>query len=120
MIEAVSASETSVNLYETTQNSIPEGCHLPTRRHANLKFLKTDSRFMNFQDKNTNTIAPTKKKIRRRSFIRKSKHRKHPNNVMIEGRFGVVQQKIVYPEYPGLAISKKSFIRSWPGPGHSG
>jgi hypothetical protein len=26
-------------------------------------------------------------------FIRKSKHRKHPNNVVIEGRFGIVVPK---------------------------
>jgi hypothetical protein len=30
-----------------------------------------------------------------------SKHRKHPNNVIIEGRFGIIQYKIIYPEYPG-------------------
>jgi hypothetical protein len=29
----------------------------------------------------------------RRSFIRKSKHRKHPNNVILEGRFGIVVLK---------------------------
>jgi hypothetical protein len=29
----------------------------------------------------------------RRSFIRKSKHRMHPNNVIIEGRFGIVVLK---------------------------
>jgi hypothetical protein len=28
-----------------------------------------------------------------RSFIRKSKRRKHPNNVTIEGRFGIVVPK---------------------------
>jgi hypothetical protein len=28
-----------------------------------------------------------------RSFIRKSKHRKHPNNVIIEGQFGIVVPK---------------------------
>jgi hypothetical protein len=29
----------------------------------------------------------------RRCFIRKSKHQKHPNNVIIEGRFGIVVLK---------------------------
>jgi hypothetical protein len=31
--------------------------------------------------------------VKRRSFIRKSKHQKHPNNVIIEGRFGIVVPK---------------------------
>jgi hypothetical protein len=30
-------SETSVNVYETTRRSIPEGCLLHTRRRENLK-----------------------------------------------------------------------------------
>jgi hypothetical protein len=37
MMKAVSTSETSVNLYETTWCNIPEGCHLHTRRRENLK-----------------------------------------------------------------------------------
>jgi hypothetical protein len=32
-------------------------------------------------------------KYSRRSFIQKSKHRKHPNNIIIEGRFGIVVPK---------------------------
>jgi hypothetical protein len=32
-------------------------------------------------------------KYSRRSFIRKYKHRKHPNNVIIEGRFGIAVPK---------------------------
>jgi hypothetical protein len=38
MMEAVSTSETSVNLYETTRRNIPEDSHLHTRRHQNLKY----------------------------------------------------------------------------------
>jgi hypothetical protein len=37
MMEAVSTSETSVNFYETTRRSIPDGYHLHTRRRENLK-----------------------------------------------------------------------------------
>jgi hypothetical protein len=37
MMEAVSTSETSVNFYETTRRSIPEGCYIHTRRRENLK-----------------------------------------------------------------------------------
>jgi hypothetical protein len=37
MMEAVSTYETSVNFYETTQRNIPEGCHLHTHCHENLK-----------------------------------------------------------------------------------
>jgi hypothetical protein len=35
MMEAVSTSETSVNLYDTTQSNIPEDCHL--KMHGNKK-----------------------------------------------------------------------------------
>jgi hypothetical protein len=38
VMEAVGISETSVNFHETTRRSIPEGCHLHTRRHDNLKY----------------------------------------------------------------------------------
>jgi hypothetical protein len=34
--EAVSTSETSVTIYETTRRSIPEDSHLHTRDHENL------------------------------------------------------------------------------------
>jgi hypothetical protein len=37
MMEAVNTSEMSVNLYETTQRNIPEGCDLHTCHHENLK-----------------------------------------------------------------------------------
>jgi hypothetical protein len=37
MMETVSTSETSVNFYETTRRNIPEGCHLHTRHHENMK-----------------------------------------------------------------------------------
>jgi hypothetical protein len=37
MMEAVCTSETSVNLYEATRHSIPEGCHIHIRRRENLK-----------------------------------------------------------------------------------
>jgi hypothetical protein len=40
MMEAVGMSETSVNFYEATRHSIPEGCHLHTFRHENLKSHK--------------------------------------------------------------------------------
>jgi hypothetical protein len=36
MMEAVSTSETSVNLYQTTRCNIPEDSHLHTRRRENL------------------------------------------------------------------------------------
>jgi hypothetical protein len=36
IMEAVSASETAVNFYETTRRSVPEGCHLHDRRHEEL------------------------------------------------------------------------------------
>jgi hypothetical protein len=38
-MEAVSTSETSVYIYETTRRSILEDCHLHTRRDENLKSL---------------------------------------------------------------------------------
>jgi hypothetical protein len=31
----------------------------------------------------------------RRAFIRKSKHRKHPNNAIIEGQLGIVVSKAI-------------------------
>jgi hypothetical protein len=37
MIEAVSSSETSVNICQTTRRNIPEDCHLHIRRRENLK-----------------------------------------------------------------------------------
>jgi hypothetical protein len=37
MMEAVSSSETSVNIYQTTQCNISEDSHLHTRRCENLK-----------------------------------------------------------------------------------
>jgi hypothetical protein len=37
MMEAVSTSETSVNIYQTTRRIIPEDKHLHTRRRENLK-----------------------------------------------------------------------------------
>jgi hypothetical protein len=38
MMEAVRASETSVNIYLTTRQYIPEDSKLHTRRRENLKF----------------------------------------------------------------------------------
>jgi hypothetical protein len=43
MMEAASASETSINYYLTTRRNNPEDSHLHTRRRENLKshvFLK--------------------------------------------------------------------------------
>jgi hypothetical protein len=37
MMEAASASETSVNVYQTTRRYNPEDSHLHTRRRENLK-----------------------------------------------------------------------------------
>jgi hypothetical protein len=37
MMEALSTSETSVILYETTRRNIPEDSHIHTRRRENLK-----------------------------------------------------------------------------------
>jgi hypothetical protein len=37
IIRAMSTSETSVNLYQTTRRNIPEDSHLHTRRRENLK-----------------------------------------------------------------------------------
>jgi hypothetical protein len=37
MMEAEHTSETSTYFTETTQRYIPEGCHLHTRQHENLK-----------------------------------------------------------------------------------
>jgi hypothetical protein len=37
MMEAVRNSETSLHFNDTTRRSIPEGCHLHTRRRENLK-----------------------------------------------------------------------------------
>jgi hypothetical protein len=48
MVEAVHASETSIYFSQTTWLCIPEGCHLPTRHHKNLKsqrFLKLQANF---------------------------------------------------------------------------
>jgi hypothetical protein len=36
LMEAVSSSETSVNIYQPTRSNIPEDGHLQTRRHKNL------------------------------------------------------------------------------------
>jgi hypothetical protein len=36
-MQAVSCSETSVSVYETTRRNIPEGSQLHSRRHENLK-----------------------------------------------------------------------------------
>jgi hypothetical protein len=36
MMEAVSTSETSVYFYQTKRRTIPESCHLHTRRRENL------------------------------------------------------------------------------------
>jgi hypothetical protein len=36
-MEAVSSSETSVNIYQTTRRNIPEDSHLHARRRENLK-----------------------------------------------------------------------------------
>jgi hypothetical protein len=38
MMEAVSTSETSVNIYQTKWHNIPEDSHIHTRRRENLKF----------------------------------------------------------------------------------
>jgi hypothetical protein len=40
MIKAVSSSETSVSVYQTTQRNIPEGSRLNDRCHENLFFYK--------------------------------------------------------------------------------
>jgi hypothetical protein len=37
MMEAASTSETSVNIYQTTQRNIPEGSHIHTHRRENLQ-----------------------------------------------------------------------------------
>jgi hypothetical protein len=37
MVEAASTSETSVNFYQTTRRTTPEGSHLHTHRRENLK-----------------------------------------------------------------------------------
>jgi hypothetical protein len=37
MMEAVSSSETLVNLYQTKRRNIPEDSHIRTRRCENLK-----------------------------------------------------------------------------------
>jgi hypothetical protein len=39
-----------------------------------------------------------------------SKHRKHTNSVIIEGRFGIVQQKIICPECPGPDQLRKNRV----------
>jgi hypothetical protein len=41
---AVSTSETSGSLYQTPRRSIPEDCHLHTRRRENLKCHKSGVR----------------------------------------------------------------------------
>jgi hypothetical protein len=46
MMETVSSSETSVNIYQTTRCSIPEDSRLHTRRRENLK-----SHLQNFSQK---------------------------------------------------------------------
>jgi hypothetical protein len=38
MMEAVRTNETSVYLYETSQSSVTEGCHLHTRRREKMKY----------------------------------------------------------------------------------
>jgi hypothetical protein len=37
MMEAISTSEASVNIYQKTLRNIPEDSHLNIRRHKNLK-----------------------------------------------------------------------------------
>jgi hypothetical protein len=44
-MEAVSVSETSVNVYQTTQRNKPEGSHLHTLRCGNLKSHRSISVF---------------------------------------------------------------------------
>jgi hypothetical protein len=40
MMGAVRTSETSLYFNDTTRRYIPQGCHLHTRRHENLKYHK--------------------------------------------------------------------------------
>jgi hypothetical protein len=42
-MEAASASETSVNFYQTTRRSTPQDSHLHIHRHENLKSYKLGS-----------------------------------------------------------------------------
>jgi hypothetical protein len=42
-MEAASASETSVNFYQTTQRNNPENSHLHTHRRENLKYRITNT-----------------------------------------------------------------------------
>jgi hypothetical protein len=45
MMEVVSSSETSVNIYQTTRCNIPEDSHLLTRRCVDLKYYLVLSKF---------------------------------------------------------------------------
>jgi hypothetical protein len=47
MMEAVSSSKTSVNIYQTTQCNIPEGSHLHTCHCKNLKSHQVGPLFAN-------------------------------------------------------------------------
>jgi hypothetical protein len=51
MMEAVSTSETSVNLYQTTRRNIPEDSHLHTRYLENLKSHHVAQRSLADEDK---------------------------------------------------------------------
>jgi hypothetical protein len=48
MMEAVSASETSVNLYDTTRRNIPEGCHLHRLIALLMEAVSTSETLVNF------------------------------------------------------------------------
>jgi hypothetical protein len=49
MMEAVSASETSVYVYETTQSNIPEDCHLQFLKHPALQITCFRRKYVYYQ-----------------------------------------------------------------------
>jgi hypothetical protein len=51
MLEAVSTSETSVNLYQTSRRNNPEDSYLHTRRRENLKSSSDAACFLGIRDR---------------------------------------------------------------------
>jgi hypothetical protein len=49
-VEAVSSSETSINMYQTTRCNVPEDSHLHTRRSENLRSHPFQVKAIDFYD----------------------------------------------------------------------
>jgi hypothetical protein len=59
MMKAVRTAETSVYFNETTRRFTPDGCHLHTRRHENLKSHVKDANRQNPARRQPQSTLPT-------------------------------------------------------------